>query len=46
MSLLKGRLWEDRKERNSNPFVFTIHTVLRDIWVKKEEEEEEGETEE
>lgn len=29
------------EKKNSNPFVFIIRTVLRDAWVK---EEEEGET--
>lgn len=31
-----------QEKRNSNPFVFIIRTVLRDVWLK--EEEEKGET--
>lgn len=30
------------EEKNSNPFVFVIRTVLRDAWVKEEEEEGEA----
>ena len=44
MSVSKGRLWEGEEKKNSNPFVFIIHTVLRDATMKEEEEEEEGET--
>lgn len=30
------------EKKNSNPFVFIIRTVLRDAWVREEEEEREA----